>query len=158
MTTIGSRELMAEIIMRMDQAGLHHRALLIRTAAAGTICLIEPARDGVPSFKATDRAGRPALVVLGDDDYASTGPAGWAIFRRLSYWARGAIVHASGADVRSYQAVVDATVRCRRFVLIETDFAHARQWGEALLKAPRPILVSCLVPADAKHPVTPAVV
>jgi hypothetical protein len=155
---IGSRLIMANLIMQLDQAGLHHRSVLVRGAMAGTICLAEIARGGIPSFKAIERTGRPALIVIGDDDGAAPGPAAWEAVRRLTNWARGAMIHATGACDLSYQRAIDLAIAYRRFVLIETTAAHARQWGDVLLKAPRPIPFELLLPTNGQHPVPPAVI
>jgi hypothetical protein len=43
---IGSRLIMANLITQLDQAGPHHRSILIRGAMAGAFCLSEIARAG----------------------------------------------------------------------------------------------------------------
>jgi hypothetical protein len=50
---------------------------LLRAALAGHIALIELPRDA-PLPSALNRITRPAILLIGDDDYASTGPSGWA--------------------------------------------------------------------------------
>jgi hypothetical protein len=64
--------------------------------------------------------------------------------------ARGAMVHATGADVPTYRLAIGMALVHRRFLLIETDSAHAHDWGEALHKRRIPALG--LVPPDGVHP------
>ena len=71
----------------------------------------------------------PMIAVLGDDDYASTGPTGWPATRRLFRWAKGAMIHATGADAPSYQAAIRMAIGSRRFLLIETSSDCAAEWG-----------------------------
>ncbi len=42
---------------------------------------------------------------------------------------------------------------CRRFLLIETDTAHLREWGEALLARHVPFIG--LRPPEGAHPIAP---
>jgi hypothetical protein len=46
------------------------------------------------------------IAIVGDDDYQSSGPAEWPATRRLFRWARGAMIHATGADVPTYQMAI----------------------------------------------------
>lgn len=102
------------------------------------------------------RAPRPVLVLIGDDDYASTGPAGWACTPTLLRWARAAMVHGTGADVATYQLAVQMAVGCRRGLLIETSSPFARVWREALRTARQPVPNVTLVAPNDAHPVMPA--
>jgi hypothetical protein len=130
------------------------RVELLRAVRRGEITLLEVDRQGMPPSRVLKASGRPLLAVLGDDDYRSTGPSGWAATRRLLYWARSALIHATGADVPSYQAVIALTLVCRRFLLVETDSAHLDEWGAALRKHGVPFLG--LRPPKGSHPVAPA--
>ena len=132
---------------------------------AGHLALLRAARDGIVDMafmdrlaeapiKALERAVRPAIVVVGDDDYASTGPAGWTAWQRLKYWGRGALVHATGADAWSYQLAIEMAQTLSKVLLIETDTAHAQAWADALRK--HRIRAIGLVPPSGTHPVLPA--
>ena len=133
----------------LDMVG---RVELMRAVRAGTIDTVEPTRDRVVPTKILERSLRPLIAIIGDDDYASTGPAAWPATRRLFRWAKGAMVHATGADAPSYQIAIGMAMQCRRFVLIETDSTHAREWGEALLARRVPFIG--LVPTDGTHPLS----
>lgn len=127
------------------------RVELLRAVRAGVISLVELERDAALPVRAMQKLRRPVLLLVGDDDYASTGPAGWATTRRLSYWAKGAMVNATGADVPSYRAAISMALTYRRFVLIETDTAHAEEWANALVA--RRIQCIGLLPGDGvAHP------
>jgi hypothetical protein len=129
------------------------RVELLRAVRRGEITLLEVNRQGMPPSRVLKASARPLLAVVGDDDYASTGPCGWAAARRLQYWARAGMIHATGADVPSYQAVIGMTLLCRRFLLVETDSAHLDEWGAALRKYGVPFLG--LRPPTGAHPVAP---
>jgi hypothetical protein len=45
------------------------------------------------------------MIVIGDDDHASTGPDAWPSWRRLKGWARAAMVHAAASDRDTYPAL-----------------------------------------------------
>src|SRR4051812_42174861 len=99
---IGKADQIDRLIAHCAALGLSGRVELLRAVRTREIALIESARDGV--FRMPENLARPVIVLLGDDDYATTGPTGWATTRRLLHWAKAGLVHASGADVTSYQA------------------------------------------------------
>ncbi len=128
------------------------RVELLRAVRAGVISLVEPERDGEFPLRGMAKLTSPVLALIGDDDYAATGPTGWAATRRLLYWAKGGLVHATGADVPSYQAAIRTALAYRRFVLIETDTVHAAEWANVLVAHRIPCIA--LMPSDgAAHPV-----
>jgi hypothetical protein len=133
-----------------NSLGLVGRVELLRAVRAGVIARIEPDRLGVPLRRVLDPSRRPTLVVLGDDDYASTGPSGWAALPRLLRWARGALVHGSGADAASYQAAIAGALATDRFVLVETSAQCAPEWGRVFDARGVPVLV--LLPREGTHP------
>jgi hypothetical protein len=66
------------------------------------------------------------------------------------YWAKAGLVHATAADVASYSAAICMTLAHCRFVLIDTDMAHAAEWSPALVARRIP----CTVPSDGgTHPI-----
>lgn len=129
------------------------RVELLRAVQSGAINLVETERHTAAPMQAIERSSRPVVMLLGDDDYASTGPSGWAAWERLSFWARGAMVHATGADAHSYRLAIGSALIQRRMLLIETDSAHAHAWGAARHK--RNIPGIGLVPPNGVHPVMP---
>jgi hypothetical protein len=148
---IGKPEQIDRLIAHAATMNLPGRVELLRAVRAGAINLVEIERRADAPMRAIENSPRPVIMLLGDDDYRSTGPAGWAAWQRLSYWARGAMVHATGADVPSYRLALGLAVVQRRFLMIETDSAHAHDWGSALHRRNIPALG--LVPPDGTHPV-----
>jgi hypothetical protein len=117
------------------------------------VTLLEVDRQGMPPSRVLKASARTLLAVIGDDDYRSTGPTGWAATRRLLYWARGGMIHATGADVPSYRTAIGMALVTWRFLLVETDSAHMDEWGGALRKHGVPFLG--LRPPKGSHPVAP---
>ena len=150
---IGKPEQLDRLIAHAAALELVGRVELFRAVRDGAINLIEVGREAPAPMRAMEQSQRPVVLLFGDDDYASTGPSGWAAWQRVSYWARAAMVHATGADVASYQMAIGMALLQPRFLLVETDSAHAHEWGEALHRRRIPALG--LVPPDGVHPVTP---
>ncbi len=142
-------------ISQVQAGGAAHRAVLLRAIYRGLIAHTELQRETTAShvkrFIAAARA--PALILVGDDDYASTGPDGWRQTTRLMQWARLVIVHAAGADVEQYEAFVTVARQIGRVLLVETDAAHAEAWTQAALAVRAPPAVQLILPIDGLHPV-----
>src|ERR1700733_13015597 len=98
---IGKPEQIDRLIAHAATMNLVGRVELLRAVRDGSINLVEIERRADAPMRAIENSPRPVVIVLGDDDYRSTGPSGWAGWRRLSYWARCAMVHATGADIPS---------------------------------------------------------
>jgi hypothetical protein len=137
-------------------AGAGHMAELLRFVRRGAIALVQPQNRAAPvSMSMLKRAPRPVLVVVGDDDYQSCGPAGWLCAARLLRWSRWTCIHASGAVVAQYRTIAVATVMQRRALLIETSSAQAEGWAAALYAA-NPHPTGCVIlPRNGLHPVMP---
>jgi hypothetical protein len=148
---ITRREHVDQMIARAADAGAVGYVELLRAARRGEINVVQPARDAVVPLRLLKQTMRPLVAVLGDDDYTSTGPTAWPATRRLFRWARGAVIHATGADVPTYRMAISMALAYWRFLLIETDTAHMREWGEALLAQKVPFV--CLEPPDGVHPI-----
>ena len=128
--------------------------MLLRAARDGLISLSQSPRGTAVPIKLLDKANRPAIALIGDDDYQSSGPSGWKSMHRLLGWAKGALIHGTGADVPSYEVAIQMALHYRRFLLIETDSAHVREWGDLLRSRHVPFLA--LFPSNGVHPVAPA--
>src|ERR1039457_7103920 len=100
---IGKPDQIDRLIATFAALGLVGSVELLRAVRRCEINLVEPARDAVVPLRLLERSTRPLIVVLGDDDYCSTGPTAWPATRRLFRWARGALIDATGADAPSYQ-------------------------------------------------------
>jgi hypothetical protein len=141
------------LIAAASSIGFVGRVELLRAVRNREIALLELDRTADVPSRVLREATRPLIALLGDDDYANTGPSGWAAVLRLSRWARAAMIHATGADVPSYRAAIRMALLVRLFLLIETDSAHAQEWGNALLAWGVPFLG--LVPSEGAHPILP---
>ena len=143
----------AQAIADLSLNGLAFKLPLYRAVGDRIINLSQPARDAMPPFKELERAGLPAVVLVSDDDYASTGPAGWAASNRLRYWLRGAMLHGTGGKEADYLTAVVMAQACRRLVLIETDSLHLEAWADLIRSAPVVIPAILLRPSrPGPHP------
>ena len=123
-----------------------------RAFAAGQIGIVEVPRSAPFPPEPRHPTSKPILAIIGDDDYASTGPKGFPGVKRFCYWARAAIVHGAGGQPEHYEEAVRATRAVRHVVLIETDAAHISEWRFAFGNGARiPILQ--ILPRDGVHPV-----
>jgi hypothetical protein len=128
-----------ENITNVIAAHVPYQLPLYRAARDGVIGLIVPERDGIIPKRYLENTHRPIVVQIGDDDYKSTGPDGWACARRLRYWARGAIVHAAAGEEQHYSEAVRGALLTQRFLMIETNTAHEPAWSQ-LLSPHMPVL------------------
>jgi hypothetical protein len=91
---------------------------------------------------------RPIVLLLGDDDYSSTGPLGWRAARGSLSWARAVFIHGAGADPEHYRGAVGGAILHRRLLLVETDAAHIAAWTKAAGSKPK----LTIVPQSGVHP------
>lgn len=96
-------------------------------------------------------AGRPVLILIGDDDDMATGPTGWRCAAEAAQWAAAAIIQGSGGTAHHSRTAVDAALEDRRVLLIDTSSRFAVPWG-LFLPA---ILKLAILPVDGEHPVLP---
>ena len=132
-----------------------HYALLLKAAGAGRIAMTGLVdRLSRPNLYALNKAKQPALIVVGDDDNRTTGPMGWAATAQMMQWARGCLLHATGADQRSYALAVTMAEDLGRLLLVETSSDAAEAWLSVLQGADVPTVL--LRPTgDGVHPVEP---
>lgn len=131
---------------------------LLRPASRGELNLILPTRDTVqPPFYRMSKRGRPTVVVVGDDDYQTTGPDGWVCADRLRSWAAFAVVHGTGGQRQHYAMAAVMAAEVRRLLLIETSSAGAQLWAGFLAERTPALRFMGVLPPDAgPHPVMPA--
>jgi len=134
-------------------AGFVGRAEPLRAVCRREIALIEPERTASVTREMFGRLNGPVVALLADDDYVSTGPTGWAALPGLLRWSTAAMIRATGGDVASYRPAIGMAILARRFLLIETDSAHMREWAD-VLSAPRVPFIG-LQPSVGAHPVMP---
>ena len=126
---------------------------LYRAVRAGQINVIEPRRAATVKKALLADTRRPCIVLLGDDDYESTGPAGWACARRVKAWSTVAFLHAAAGEPHHYEAAVVASAASRRLLLVETSSTHRDAWLHFL--APKPVHVIA-THGDEPHPAIPS--
>ena len=123
---------LARAITLSEAAGAIGTAHLLRAVRDGRVHVISlPPGTSNVTFKACVRAvpaGRPAIVLLGDDEGLNRGPAGWPMAERAVAWARTIIIHAAGAEVAHYEAAVLAAELLERVLFIECGTATAPAW------------------------------
>jgi hypothetical protein len=136
-----------------EQSDSTGHAALFTAVRDGRISLAILPRNAPITDEVLNRSSRPKLVLLGDDDGHSTGPAGFRAWQKLRPWANCGLVHAAAADVDTYHFAVAATMLGGRTLLIETDSAYAHEWAEALYQANIPSMT--VVPRGGVHPVMP---
>lgn len=101
---------------------------IYRAARDGLINLIQPGRDVQIPQKLLDRPRRPIVVLIGDDDYESSGPEAWACGLRVRRWARAGMIHAAGGEAEHYENALAGALLTGRLLLIETSMAQHSIW------------------------------
>jgi hypothetical protein len=151
---ISDRATVARIIGAFATAGLAHRLPLLEAVHAGRLAFAEAGRAWRPAatLRALDRTGKPALLLLGDDDETPTGPAGWPGAATALRWARVVVLHATGGKPEHYRLAVEMAARHQRVVMVETTPAHLAAWLALARPSPsRPALLIVPPPGDV-HP------
>ncbi len=146
------REDVARAIVMLQQAGHLAHVELFRGVMQGAIGLgVISSRETPWNAADVPSGAHPTILLIGDDDYCSTGPPGWRAARGALSWTRAAIVHGAGATPECYRDAVIAAVHYKRLLLVETDFTHMEEWAAAV--AGKPTLK--VVPTDGLHPIAP---
>ncbi|GIL02690.1 MAG: hypothetical protein BroJett030_25890 [Alphaproteobacteria bacterium] len=151
---ISDRATVARIIAVLATAGFAYRVPLLQAAHAGRLALAEATRAWRPvaALRALDRARKPALLLLGDDDESPTGPAGWPGAATALRWARAVVLHATGGLPEHYRLAVEMAAHHQRVVMVETTPEHGPAWLALARPSPaRPALLIVPPPGDV-HP------
>ena len=109
-----------------------HQLPLIRAVRDGQLNLIQPGRGAQVPQKILDRPSRPIVVLIGDDDDMSTGPAAWACALRVRRWALTGMIHAAAGEAQHYEHALMGVLLTGRFLLVETSMVHHGAWKEFL--------------------------
>ena len=72
------------------------------------------------------KSREPTVVIVADDDGASTGPAGWPQAEFLLRWAGSALLHGAGAEAGHYGMAVALAITGH--LLVETSSARLEEW------------------------------
>lgn len=135
--------------------GSDHHVPLLQAVGVGRIAMTMLGdRLARPNLYALNREKRSGLVLIGDDEGNTTGPAGWAAAAQAMQWARGGLIHATGGDRRSYMLAVTMAEQVGRLLLIECSSDAAEAWASALQAASVPAVI-LLPTGDSVHPVEP---
>ncbi len=150
------REDIARVIGHAEMAGAGFYIPLLRRVMQGEISVCWPQRATVqPPFYRLSKLGRPLVVIVGDDDYATTGPGGWACADKLRTWATFAVVHGAGGKPEHYEMAAEMAVQVRRLLLIETSSEAAQDWAAYLFERSPKLPFMGVLPPDGPHPVMP---
>jgi len=146
-----SRESLAIAAMRADQAQQYGAAALAREAMRGdlTVVFVNDRVNNLNLDGVTDH--RPVVLIIGDDDYSTTGPDGWKCLNTVVSWAASAVIHAAAATAQTYLEAARAAHLTRACVLVETDVAHAHEWAQKFIAMP----TLTILPRDGVHPARP---
>ena len=124
-------------IMEVSGALWPWRLPLYRGVLAGEIALTAPnPEDALPD---TDELDRPLVVYLSEHNRVATGPSGWPHAAELIDWSRpgGCLIHAEAPAAKHYDYAVQQAVEHGRFLIVETDAAHARDWNGFIVEQTR---------------------
>lgn len=130
-----------------------YRVPLLRAMGDGLLGICEIPRGVSYPRKTLEGRKQPLVCIISDDDYQSTGPAGFPAARKLRSWARRAVVHAAAGETFHYAAIVAMALLFGRVLVVETDTAHASLWQHYLGNGKRLGLLCILT--DGVHPVLP---
>lgn len=97
----------------------------------------------------------PAVVLVGDDDDAPTGPAGFKPAQRLLAWAHHVVIHGAAGDPEHYRAAVIAAQVTGRLLLIECVSKTIPAWQAAARKWATGAVVQVLQPPPGQSHPTP---
>ena len=147
----------ARMIGQAELAGAGYYIPFLQRVMRGELNACFPMRDTVqPPFYRLGKHGRPIVVIVGDDDYATTGPDGWACADKLRAWASFAIVHGTGAQRQHYAMAAVMAADVGRLLFIETSSVGAQLWAGFLAERTPPLAFMGLLPPNGAHPVTPS--
>jgi hypothetical protein len=144
----------AAAIAHVEQAGKGYLTPALRAAGVGLINLAFIARGNSVSPRAMKHRRRSIFIILGDDDYSSSGPAGWPQAEQLVRWARYIVLHGAGGEPEHYSGAVAAALIHHRLLMVETSSGQLEAWRSLVGRVhPRVPGLVITTPADAPtHP------
>lgn len=145
----------ARAISIMEAAGEGYRVPLFRAVMHDQLAISHIWPDQAAPVSRLDRTGRPALLLISDDDdITRRGPDGWVGAVRALRWANAVIVHAAAGLAHHYDIAVEGTLAHRRMVVVETSSALAQSWVDAALRLqPDQRILRIEPPPGQVHPV-----
>lgn len=147
---VPDRSAIASVAATASASGYGHATVLLEAVQSGLIGLLIPMRQTSLSRRQLRRLDIPTILLIGDDDYASTGPSGWACAEAVSEWAGGVIIHAAGATPAEYRKAVLDALRVQRLVFVETSSKCVDGWLQNF--STKPIHIDVIKPRGGLHP------
>jgi hypothetical protein len=145
----------ARHIAAQAQAGEPAMIPLFRGVREGLISAVWNVRGTQVEPSVLDLKRRPTVIVVGDDDYRSTGPSGWPQAARLMRWANALLLHGAAGEPEHYGLAVAAAVVRKRMLFVQTSSSRLAEWdafAEGLCAAD--ILALAIAPRrESAHPV-----
>jgi hypothetical protein len=152
MSALLTSEQIAEILLRVEQAGEGFRIPLINAALTGAI-VATAAKHGEKVEAKFLKITKPTAILLTDDHDGAAGPDGWKQIRRLLRWANVAFLHATGGHPQHYDMAVGFTLLTKRMLMIEMQHRHHAEWHALANEyAPRLTVFSLIPPPGDTHP------
>ncbi|WP_198374056.1 hypothetical protein [Neoroseomonas rubea] len=153
-----TRQRINDAIAKMDAIGVVHFAPVLRAIRDGQIvCVVIKRTAGEEAMSLRHIANHPlpALIIMADDDHASSGPARFPAARKALRYARAHMIHAAGGQPSDYALAIQAAMAQRSCCLVETDAAHLDEWARFAARAALPRRVPTLLvrPTDGVHPI-----
>ncbi|MBR0653653.1 hypothetical protein [Plastoroseomonas arctica] len=146
---------MADLAVRLEQAGAGWHAPLIRAAMTDELRLLMLSPEGRVPLDLLDMAKRPIplVVILAGDNDPPAGPGHFPQARHLFGWARFIMVHGAGGHPLHYEIARDAARAHGRVVIAETTTACLRDWIDfKLVTAPGTPGLVVAPPKGGQHP------
>jgi hypothetical protein len=142
----------AEVLLRIEQAGEGYRIPLIGMAMTGQI-VVTAACHGEPVEAQFLKQDRPTVILLTDDHPDATGPKRWKQIRRLLRWSNMVILHATGGHPDHYLMAVGSVIMTKRLLMVEMQHRHHAEWHALAMEyAPRTTVFSILPTPGQTHP------
>jgi hypothetical protein len=145
----------AEAIARVEMAGERHWIPLLRALGQRRIVLIAINRtsDALP-IRRLKRHPLPALILVMDDDFRSSGPTAFPDARKALRYAATHLIHGARAEIEHYEGAILAAEAKGSCCLVETDGPHLDEWIAFAAEVARPRRVPTLVvrPTDGAGP------
>jgi hypothetical protein len=145
-------ERIADILLRVEQAGEGFRLPLLYAAISGAIVTAAAAHGEAVEAKFL-KVPRPTVVLLTDDCPEATGPKRWKQIRRLMRWSKVIYLHATGGKPEHYEMALGFAILTKRVLLIEMQHRHHAEWLTlARGYEPQATVFSVIPPPGQTHP------
>lgn len=127
-------------------------AVLVPAIGAGLTVGVMNKRDAPVSMPQLRAIVGPVLALLGDDDYATTGPTKWISAPNLLRWADAVVIHGAAGIDDHYREIASGALAIGRVLMVETSSAFLIPWLDAAGDKVRLVIA----PFDGHHPIVPS--